>query len=203
MQTRTLFALALMFASSAAAQETTVEIEPFYGYQFGGSFDVVRGKLSVPAASNWGFTLNVRVADDGMIEFLYSRQDSQLQFQQAGLGPKEDLFDLAVEYYHGGGLYEFSDGPAKPYVALGVGMLRLNPKPDGLDSEWRFSASAAAGIKVMPGRVGFRAEFRWLIPFYGSGFTIGCGLPGGCFTGVSGFAVTSQGNVNAGLIIGF
>jgi hypothetical protein len=44
---------------------------------------------------------------------------------------------------------------------------------------------------------------RILVPFCGSGFTIGCGLPGGCYTGVSGFATTVQGNVNGGLIIAF
>jgi hypothetical protein len=38
---------------------------------------------------------------------------------------------------------------------------------------------------------------------YGSGFTIGCGASGGCWTGVSGFAATLQGNVNGGLIIAF
>ncbi len=58
-------------------------------------------------------------------------------------------------------------------------------------------------VKVLPGRIGFRAEFRLLVPFYGSGFSIGCGLPAGCYTGVSGFTATLQGNVNGGLIIAF
>lgn len=189
--------------SQVWAQESKVEITPFYGYQFGGSYDVVRGKLSVPAAGVWGFTFDVRVTDDAMIEFLYSRQDSNLRFQQGGVGPKEDLFDLAVEYYQGGGLIEFGDGPVKPYVALGAGVLRLNPKAGELDSEWRFAASFAGGVKVLPGRIGFRAEFRALVPFYGGGFAIGCGGAGGCYTGVAGFAATIQGNVNAGLIIAF
>lgn len=201
--TRSLLVLALTLATSQVwAQESKVEIAPFYGYQFGGSYNVIEGKLSIPASGNWGFTINVRVTDDGMIEFLYSRQDSRLQFQPGGLGPKEDVFDLAAEYYQGGGLLEFGDGPAKPYIALGVGALRLNPKPDELDSEWSFSANFAGGIKVLPGHIGFRAEFRLLVPFYGGGFSIGCGLPGVC-TGVSGFAATAQGNVNAGLIIAF
>ncbi len=189
---------------SSLAQAQKVEIAPFYGYQFGGGLDVVRGNLSIPASGAFGFTFDVRVRDNAMFEFLYLRQDSELKFQPGGIGPKEDLFDMAVEYYHGGGLIEFGDDVARPYVALGAGVTRLAPKPEGLSSEWRFSASFGGGVKVLPSEhIGFRFEGRLLVPFWGSGFTIGCGSPGGCYTGLSGFATTLQGHVNGGLIIAF
>jgi opacity protein-like surface antigen len=197
--------LLIVFAlSSSPAWAQKVEITPWYGYTFGGSLDVVEGRLSTPASGAFGFTFDVRVSDDVMFEFLYSRQDTKLRFQPGGVGPKEDVFDMAVEYYHGGGLIEFGDETARPYIALGAGVTRFAPKPEGVSSEWRFSASFGGGVKVLPSdHIGFRVEGRILVPFYGSGFTIGCGAPGGCWTGVSGFAATLQGNVNGGLIIAF
>ncbi len=139
-----------------------------------------------------------------MFEFLYSRQDTTLDFQQGGIGGKEELFDMAVEYYQVGGIIEFGEETVRPYISLTAGVTRLNPKPSNLDSEYRFSAPVGGGVKVFPSEhIGFRFEGRILVPFYGSGFTIGCGLPGGCYAGASGFATTLQGNVNGGLIFAF
>jgi len=196
--------LVVFALGSSPARAQKVEITPFYGYTFGGGLDVVRGRLSIPASGAFGFTFDVRVSDDVMFEFLYSRQDTELKFQPGGVGAKEELFDMAVEYYHGGGLIEFGDEQVRPYVALGAGVTRFAPKPEGVNTEWRFSASFGGGVKILPSEhIGFRFEGRILVPFYGSGFAIGCGAPGGCYTGVSGFATTLQGNVNGGLIIAF
>jgi hypothetical protein len=200
----TLLLWGVLVLHSMPAWAQQVEITPFYGYTFGGGLDVVRGRLSIPASGAFGFTFDVRVSDDVMFEFLYSRQDTELKFQPGGIGPKEELFDMAVEYYHGGGLLEFGDEQVRPYVALGAGVTRLAPKPNGVNTEWRLSASFGGGVKVFPSdHIGFRFEGRLLVPFYGSGFTIGCGSPGGCYTGLSGFATTLQGNMNGGLIIAF
>lgn len=191
----------LLSASYASAQK--VELTPFYGWQFGGTIDVTRGTLLFPASGSWGFTLDVKVTDEGFVEFLYSRQDTTMRFQKGGVGPSEELFDVAVEYYQGGGGLEFGDGPARPFLALGLGATRLAAKPSELGSEWRFSTSIAGGVKVLASEhVGFRIEGRLLLPFYGTGFTVGCG-GGGCFTSVGGWISTAQGNLNAGLIIAF
>ena len=199
-----LLLLLVFYIGSSPAWAQKVEITPFYGYQFGGGLDVVRGQLSIPSSGVYGFTFDVRVRDNAMVEFLYLRQDTELKFQSGGVGPKEELFDMAVEYYHGGGVLEFGEGQARPYVALGVGATRLAPKAEAIGSEWRFSASFGGGVKVFPSEhIGFRFEGRLLVPFWGSGFSIGCGGPGGCYTGVSGYATTLQGNVNGGLVIAF
>ena len=195
---RTLILIALAF-SSAVVSAQTVELAPFYGRQFGGTIDVARGKLLFPASGSWGFTLDVKVADEAFIEFLYSRQDTTMEFQQGGVGPREELFDVAVEYYQGGGGLEFGDGPARPFIALGVGATRVAAKPEGLGSEWRFSMSVAGGLKVLANEhIGFRLEGRLLLPFYGGGFALGGG-----YAVVGGWISTAQGNLNAGLIIAF
>ncbi len=57
-----LLGLAVLGGSEAQAQK--VEVTPFYGYQFGGGHDVVRGRLSIPSSGSYGFTFDVRVRDD-------------------------------------------------------------------------------------------------------------------------------------------
>ena len=48
-----------------------------------------------------------------------------------------------------------------PFVAVGLGLTRLLPEPDGLSDETRFSASFGAGVKLWLGRhVGIRLEGR-------------------------------------------
>jgi len=195
---KTLLVVAIVFSSSLASAQK-VELAPFYGRQFGGTIDVARGKLLIPASGSWGFTLDVKVTDEGFVEFLYSRQDTTMEFQQGGLGPSQELFDVAVEYYQFGGGLEFGDGAARPFIALGVGATRLAAKPEELGSEWRFSLSAGGGVKLMANEhVGFRLEGRLLLPFYGGAISIGGG-----HTVVGGWITTAQGNLNAGLIIGF
>lgn len=45
-----LFLLMVLVFGSSPAWAQKVEIAPFYGYQFGGGLDVVRGSLSLPAS---------------------------------------------------------------------------------------------------------------------------------------------------------
>ena len=91
---------------------------------------------------------------------------------------------MAVEYYQVGGIIEFGEETAHPYISSTAGVTRLNPKPANLESEYRFSATFGGGVKVFPSEhIGFRLEGGILVPFYGSGFQSGCGLPEGCYCG--------------------
>ena len=118
-------------------------------------------------------------------------------------GSKEELFDMAVEYYQGGAVYEFSEDAIRPFVTFSGGVTRWAPKSTAVGSEWQFSFTGGGGIKafVSP-NIGFRIEGRLLIPFWG-GASFFCGFPAGCWTGLGGYVTTIQGNVLGGLIVAF
>ncbi len=87
--------------------------------------------MSIPSSGSHGFTFDVRVRDDALVEFICSRQDTLLKLQPGGLGSKQPLFDMAVEYYQGGGLIEFGDDTTRPFVALGAGRRGHPPGAEG------------------------------------------------------------------------
>lgn len=88
---KTLSIVAIVFLASAQ----TVEVAPFYGRQFGGIIDVARGKLLIPAYGSWGFTLDIKVTDEGFIEFFQERSDCR--FHDRKSIPRRRR-DLAVVY---------------------------------------------------------------------------------------------------------
>ncbi len=199
--TFTLAVVAMLAPSAVWAQ--TVQITPFYGYQFGGNVDVARGELIVPAAGNFGFIFDLQFDDAVAFEFYYSRQDTKLEIRERGIGNKVELFDMAVEYYQAGGVYHFAEGNIQPFVSFGAGVTRWAAKTDLASDEWQFSLGGGGGVKafVSP-RIGFRLEGKLLFPFW-SDTSFFCGLPGGCWVGGSANVSTVNGSVLGGLIIAF
>jgi hypothetical protein len=145
--------------------------------------------------------LSVQVAEDGEVEVLYARQDTRLQTDTLFAG--QPIFDLAVETYQFGGNYLFrEDGVAvRPYLGLGLGVTRLIPDPAGFDTETRFCASLAGGVKAYLGsHFGFRFEVRGFFTVLESDTQIFCNGP--CYVSTSGSEL-SQAEVRAGLIFRF
>ena len=133
-------------AETASAQ--TVEITPMGGYRVGGSFTVegTPSDLAVKDSGAFGVHVGVKVAEDGEIEALFSRQDTQLK-SDTGFFSSTVLFPIKLDTYQLGGSYRFGDEEAKvrPYIGLGMGITRLVPEPAELEAETRFSASIAGG----------------------------------------------------------
>jgi hypothetical protein len=190
---------------SPTAHAQTVELTPFGGYRFGGSFDVIddRGALEVKEAAAFGATLGFRVDENGELEASYSRQDSRLRVD--GFFTSRPLFDLAVETYQLGGNYLFRDEGVRvrPYLGVGLGVTRFVPEPENLESETRFSASLAVGVKIYLGdHFGLRFETRGFFTVLESDSTVFCDSLSGCFVRTSGSEL-SQGEVRGGLIFAF
>ena len=203
-----LVAAAFVVGGRASAQ--TVEITPMGGYRFGGSFalgpgtgDATAGKLEVADAASFGIHLGVQVAEDGEVEVLFARQDTRLR--APGLFTSAPLFDLVVDIYQFGGNYLFRDEgqSVRPYIGVGLGLTRLVPEPSGLESENRFSASFAAGVKAYLGaHFGFRFEGRGFFTVLQSESDVFCGPAAPCRVRTSGSDL-SQFEVRGGLIFRF
>ena len=198
-------AVLLLLVAAASASAQTIEITPVAGYRFGGSFKIAdtSSALEVRDSGAFGAHLGVRVAPDGEIEFLFSRQGTRLR--SGGFFTSEALFDLRLETYELGGSYLFRDEDAKvrPYIGLGMGLTRLVPEPRNLETETRFSASIAGGVKAYVGpHLAFRFEIRGFFTVFDSDSRIFCspGLP--CVVSTKGSDL-SQAEIRGGLIFRF
>jgi hypothetical protein len=207
---RPLLATCLLLIAPAAARGQVVEITPVAGLRFGGGFSTAGIEPTDPAvdyqledAAAFGVHLGFRVARDGEVEFLYSRQRTSLA--RDGLFSGEPLFDLALETWQAGGNYLFAEEDARlrPYIGLGLGITRLLPEPADLRDETRFCATAAAGVKIWLGRhLGLRLEARGFFTVLESDTDTFCHTGEGCLLRATGSDV-SQGEVRAGVALRF
>jgi len=201
---------AVLSCAAALSSAQTVEITPWAGYRVGGSFDLLAansdetvGGLEVKDAGAFGFSVAVQVADDGELEALFARQSTRLQAD--GFFTSQPLFDLAIETYQLGGNYLFRDDGVKvrPYIGMGLGISRLVPDGPNRESETRFAASFAGGMKAYLGKhFGLRLEVRGFFTVLDSSSDVFCDSFSGCFVRTSGSEL-SQAEFRGGLIFRF
>jgi len=180
-----------------------IEITPFVGYQFGGSIRIRDGHLRIKDDVNFGFALDITLRPGAQLEFMYNRQSTEMRIETF-YTPKETLFDLAMEYYQIGGLYEvYRDDMFRPFGVMTLGFAHFSPQKSEISSEVRFAFGLGGGVKVFPAQhVGLRLEGRLHFPFVSGGSGFWCGLPGGCAITLGGELMV-QVSLNAGLILAF
>ncbi|GMR22707.1 MAG: hypothetical protein BMS9Abin37_1075 [Acidobacteriota bacterium] len=193
-----------MFSANAIAQTRAVEITPFVGYQAGGSASSFDGSLAILADVNYGVAVDVRVTPDTTLQFLYNRQETDVDIRI------NDIFEtirlqegLVVDYYHLGGSVEFPRGRLRPYFAMTAGATRFDLAREGVRDEWRFSVGFGGGFKTyVSERFGFRVDARILPTFVNTNGGFFCSLPGGCLVSISSDFVV-QANASFGVFFGF
>ncbi len=191
-------------AGSVPARELRgFDATPFIGYQFGGKFTSYQGDLNVVDNQNYGIFVDIPINPRGIKgEILYSRQDTIFELRtQPPNRVTRYLFDIAVEYYNVGAIYERPRGKVRPYGGVTVGGSRFYPKTGGFDDEWFFNITFGGGAKAyLSKHVGLRADLRVLAPmnFSGTGLWVGAG---GVDFGVATGSVIAQGNVSLGLMV--
>lgn len=193
----------LTAAQSAPAK---FEITPFAAYRVGGDFKEQDGntEFDLDESSAYGFMVNGRVAHNTQWEFLFARQDTEVDTQ--GLFVNDPLFDLGVEYYHVGGTYLFDGTNTRPFIAMTLGMSRFDPGPSEFDPESFFSASLGAGLQMnATKRLGVRLEARVFTTFIDGNSEIFCASnagTGSCLIIVDSTTL-SQWEARAGLVFRF
>lgn len=186
--------LALGVSVSLAAE---VEVTPYLGFQAGGGFDTREGDLNVDPGANYGLVVSFRTRHDGLVELLYSRQPTTLELD--GVLESGTLFDLTVEYFHFGGLWEIETDQSRPFLGLTLGATRLGPGESGVSDEWAFSAGISGGAKFFfTERLAARIEGRGMLTFFGSSGAIFCGFP----PGQCGLAVTGSSFAQISALVG-
>ncbi|MCG6932925.1 MAG: hypothetical protein LJE57_04735 [Gallionella sp.] len=171
-----LFVLAPIVVSDARA----VEVAPFAGHRFGGSFEDANtlSGFELADANSFGVLLDFDLEPDQQIEIFLSRQDTQLT--TSGTFTGNPLFDLSIDYYHIGGLYLLpDDGPMHPFVSGTFGLTRMVPKRADLTTENRLSLSLGGGAKFFfSGNAGVRFDVRAIYTMLNADTSVFCS--GGC-----------------------
>ncbi len=164
----------------------TVEITPTIGWRMGGGVESEDGDFDVESATSYGVVLDVRVRSDGVVEFVYDRQSSDV-VQRSSTEPDSTVTNIAIEYFQFGGVVEFGQEPnLKPFFGLTLGAAHLDPGGER-DDEWHFAGLATLGAKVYVGEhLGFRAQARLWGTFLTEESQIFCSLPGVCVISASG-----------------
>jgi hypothetical protein len=103
--------------------------------------------------------LNVPLQSGAQLELLFAHQETNLKLTDRATGVQATLFDMAVEYFQLGGLYEAKrDGRVKAFGLGSLGVTHYNPQESGRSSEWRFSGGFGAGAKSNTASVVARAK---------------------------------------------
>lgn len=196
----------LCLTSTALAQH--VELQPFVGYRFGGSFDIddpdVSG-LDLNSSGIYGVTIGMILNPTQQLDFLWSHQDTSLDVDGSIAGHGGTLSGVDVDYFQIEGSY-VSGGPGdkvRPFAAFGVGATYLGAPTGFSGSRTHFAFSIGGGAKVYLGKVvGLRFQGRWTPTFYSSEETLFCSSGSGCFATVEG-GLVSQIEVTTGMMLRF
>ena len=192
-----------MLSHAAPSFAQGVEVSPFYGYRFGGSFVELYTPqpFDFDGAPATGVVFDVRLydGDDFQIEGLFTHQAADV-LVAPGPGRPVRQWRVSADHWLAGGLQEFSAGAVRGFT---TGMLGLTRYAVEGNSEFRFTLSTGAGVKMFADRtLGVRLDGRAFATFLdGGGNAIAC-TPGVCLVGLH-VHVAWQAEFTAGVIVRF
>ena len=201
-----LFVVILVAFVSKTAVATQFEFMTFAGLRIGGHFSVTGEdflKFSFDDGLAYGLTFGIVTRGGLQMEFMWSRQDSQLSASLLG-GSERELFDIHVDQYHVNFIIFLGHNMSnvQPYLLLGLGATYLDPKPN-ISGETRFSWSLGGGVKVMfHDMVGLRLQAKWTQTYINTRDYLFCDYWYGCYV-IPLNQYMHQGEFIAGLVFRF
>jgi len=211
-----LLTLAAVLAAATPARAQYVEIQsvevtPFAGIRFGGTFDLQtdapsRTQATLKDGSSYGFSAGVRFDDFSLVEFRWTRSTTSLQFDAPFRPFGASIGDVTMNQFHADFTREFPIPEVKglrSFLTGSVGATHLTSSSDGFT---RFSFGLGAGLKQFVGsRLAIRAEAQWLPiliePEVGA-FACGTVGIGGCLV-VLNSRLTQQFEMSVGPVVRF
>jgi hypothetical protein len=194
----TSLALAIVMIAGIQVNAQKIELTPFIGYETGAKINTDFGYLRIGDGMNYGGALDVGFGGGRYAEFSYNHMASDLSLDGV---VREDICDLAVDYYSIGMLQEMMpEAKATPYGLFSLGVVNYRPTSGDYVSENKMHVSLAGGIKIRASeRIGIRLQARLLMPLFYAGtyFSVGTG---GAGYGISGGIRGIQGDFTGGLV---
>jgi len=173
------------------------EISIFNGYRTTSSVEdsSTGDKLNLDETSSYGIIVAKDYGSKHVMEFLYSKQDTDLK--NVTTYPNTKIFDLDVEYFQIGGSQIWADDKLDKFFGATLGVVHFDPVDTGYADTTRFAMSFGGGIVYKVTRsLGLRFEVRGYFSALGSSSTL-CGSGGKCL--IVRDELLSQFDFNAGL----
>ena len=181
----------------AAAQEYSVT--PFVGWRTSDSLEQENtgATIDVRETGSFGLLLSLRKSPDTYYDFLFSRQNTELQ-SRADPAVKESL---RFDYFHIGGTVNYDVDKLNPFVTGGLGATHISPANNAFSSDTLFSLSVGGGLKFPFSKtIALRLEARGYGTVISGSGSILCS--GGCVAKFSG-SLFMQFEASAGLAFAF
>jgi len=196
-----LTSLLLLSLLTASAWGQPLELTVLGGYQFGGSVSSTSTRLFLNSGPNVAVRLDIPMRQNFDLELYYLRQFSTADTEQS-LGNRETLWDVGVNYFQIGPIYELNDqGSVRPFGMITGGVAWFDPQEEGVSGTTMFAWTAALGLRApVSNRIGLRLQGSFLMPIVLSTGGIFC-RTGDCSIGLSSGTSILQGEVSGGLIV--
>ncbi|MHB8799980.1 MAG: outer membrane beta-barrel protein [Thermoanaerobaculia bacterium] len=145
-------AIVLVGGALGASAQPAIEITPTVGFRWGGEIraedtTTLDRDADLEEGHSLGLVVDIPVSDHLQIELLADHQRTGLDSSTL-FGPTEREFDLDIDYYHVGALYQWKTKSVTPYVVGSIGIADLDPKDSFNSGTRRFSTSFGGGVKV-------------------------------------------------------
>ena len=203
----------LLLPAAVAAQQGAdqhrihLDFTPLVGYRTTVSFPLepaVQGsnsKIVFDSGPSYGFAAGLRLHDEDVIEFRWTRQDSHSHLEDVSTISSRQ--HVTLDQFHGDFSHEYflDQWPqwARPFIMGSVGATHVGGNAN--TSFTRFSFGLGGGIKFFVGQhLGFRMQGEWLPIVVSPRATVFCG--GGCVVHIAG-SLGSQGEVAIGPLLRF
>ena len=204
------FVCACLISQPVAAQKSAndykLQLTPFVGYRFGGTFKDkdTDEEYDLNDNSSVGLIINFPSRGNTEWEIYYSEQSTEVK--TGSLFQGATLLDMDVQYLQLGGTYLFDRSKqAQPYFVATAGIARMDPSGADTSADTFFSFAVGGGWKYFPdSRIGIRLDGRFIGTLIDSNSSIFCqsGQGGSCVINTSG-SILYQFEMQAGVIFRF
>jgi opacity protein-like surface antigen len=194
-----LLAVAILVTQQTPAFAQDYEITPFIGWRTSSSLEEegTGATINLDETGSYGFILSMKKSPDTNYDFLFSRQDTELQ----STSTPGTVEPLRIDYYHLGGTIFYDADKLHPFISGGLGATHITPSNSIYSSETMFSLSVGGGLKFpLTPNIGLRLEARGYGTVISGSGTILCS--GGCVASFNG-SLFMQLEALAGMSIAF
>jgi hypothetical protein len=165
-----------VLAAAADVGDPALEVTPLFGIRGGATLEpetVGAGSMEADASPSLGVAVDFLVRPDARMEIFLERQELDFDGDPAsGTAP----FDVTIDYLHAGGVYEPRAEGTRPFVAVDLGLTRVEADGATVDDSLALSGSIGGGAKVGIGdRLSLRLELRGYATFSDGTLQVACG----------------------------
>lgn len=173
---RSVLPVLLALTPALALAQKGPEVTPFFGLRSQGSFRIASDEIApnllrtidAQKSVTGGVFFDYGLTENFRVEALWTHQGTEVLLgpppstgDELDLEAGTKLFDIGIDYLHGGVSYGGGAGSFRPYVAAGIGTAIFNADLANSSRQTHLSFSLALGFRsYVTDRIGFRFDAR-------------------------------------------